>query len=214
MNNSKLFLSLWSHPRKTINFLFTKNNSYIFLKISLFLTFFYSVIYLSFLWISDLRWIMTKIIDNSHYYEIISLFIFFLSYFTIILNLSSLVFYYLIQLAGGLGNFLHTKLAVFWSCMTTIPSGLAFVLFIWSGEANLQAVKQGFDYPLSTACLQCTAALGFVFFSIYSLIILSKMLSEIHKIPSGRSFVVVLTGVSATCILGQWILKTVINIFG
>lgn len=212
-NRTKLFLSIWSQPRNAINTLITQDNPFLHLKIIFFLTLIFSLQILAFFWIGNLWSIVAKIIDRSNFIQIASFLIIIFGTIIVVINLASLILHFCIYVIGGFGKFAHTKSAVYWSSVTIIPIGLSFLLFIWSGEANFKAVQQSPDFPLFTFCLQCIAALAFLIFCLYTVIILSKMLSEIHRISSGRAFAAVIAGISTTSILVPIILKTAINIF-
>ncbi|MCE5317647.1 MAG: YIP1 family protein [Parachlamydia sp.] len=212
-NKTRIFFPLWLQLRKAINALILQENSLIHLKIILFLTFIFASQFLAYFWLANSWSTVTKILDKSSYIELASFLIILFGTLVVIINLATLILHFFIYMIGGFGKFVHTKSAVYWSSVTTIPIGLTFLLFIWSGEANIKSVKQSPDFPLFTFCLQCMAALAFIIFTLYTLIILSRMLSEIHRISSGRAFVAVVAGTITTFILGPIILKTAINIF-
>lgn len=212
-NNSKLILSIWHQPRKAIHLLLENEKPFFHFKIIFFLTFIFSMQFLAFLWVGNLWSIVTELNNKTNYITLLSFIFIIIGSIIVTLNLTTLILHFFVQTIGGIGKFIHTKSVVYWSSLTTIPIGLVFVIFIWSGEANIKAVKQGYDYPLFTACLQCLAALAFLILILYTLIILSKMLSEIHKISGGRAFVTVLFSVISTFTLVPLILKTAIHIF-
>lgn len=211
--NAKLFFSIWGQPRKAIKLLLEKEINFVHLKILVGLTFIYSLQFLAILWSVNTLSGFIKTALQTWFVVPVALFIGLFAAISVILNLGSIIFYYFAKFLGGIGNFIHTKLIVYWASLVTIPIGLSFVLFIWSGQENIRAIEQGLNRPVFTTCLQCVAALGFLFFIIYGLIILSKMLSEIHKISIGRAFAAVLASVSSTGLIGPLIILTVIKKF-
>lgn len=210
---AKLFFSLWMQPRKAINLLLAKKMRFVHLKILTTLTFIFSLQFLAVLWSVNTLPGFIKTASQTQFVLPIALFLGLYAAISVILNLGSIIFYYFAKSLGGIGNFSHTKLAVYWSSMTTVPIGLFFVLFFWSGEINLTAVRQELDRPLFTVFLQSAAALGFFIFIVYGLIILSKMLSEIHKISTGRAFAAVFAGVISTGLIGPLIILAIIKKF-
>lgn len=209
-NIAKSFFSIWICPRLAIHCLIKNENNLTRLKITLSLAFIYLIQYISYLWISNLLPILIKVFSKMRFFEPIALLIGFIFAISVILNLSSIIFFYLTKLIGGKGTFLNTKSVIYWSSLSTIPVGLSFLLFIWSGEANMNAVENGLDRPITTAFLQCFAVLGFIIFIIYGIAILTKMLSEIHNIPSERALASVIAGIISTLVLGPLIFRAAI----
>ncbi|MCE5318615.1 MAG: YIP1 family protein [Parachlamydia sp.] len=207
--NPGALLALWLWPRATAYQLLEKKKRYTHLNILITLAFVYFGQGLAFLWIGNLLPDSSRLSLAAPFW----FFVFLVAGIVVILNLGALVFYYLIKSFGGQGSFAQTKTIVYWSSLCTIPVGLFFLSFIWSGLMGAQAAEKGIKEFLFTDILQLVSVLGMFAFSIYGMIVLTKMLSEIHQIRAGKAFAAVAGGIFATCFLAPLILMAAIKSF-
>ncbi|MCE5317646.1 MAG: YIP1 family protein [Parachlamydia sp.] len=208
-----LFFAIWLKPRTTTHLLLEKKTQFTNLKILLTLTLIYISQFIIFMWMGNLLPDFIHNLSRNQSLEFLALVIGFAAAISVILNIGTIIFYFLLKIVGGSGNFPETKTIIYWATMSTIPLGIFFLVFIWSGLANANIGAQGLDKSLFISLLQCSAVLGFFVFLIYAFIIVTKMLSEIHKIPSERTLLAVFASVIITGILGPLILVTAINLF-
>lgn len=189
--------------------LLIKKTPYTHLKILVALASIYFLQALAFLWIGNLLPDSSRLSLATPFWFYVLL----VAGITVFLNLGSLIFYYLVKSFGARGSFAQTKTVVYWSSLCTIPVGLFFLSFIWCGLMGAQAAEKGVTEFLFTDILQLVSVLGMVAFGIYGMLILTKMLSEIHQISAGKAFAAVTGGTFAICFLAPLILMAAIKGF-
>lgn len=197
-------LSFWFRPRDAARLILAHKTPWTHFRILITLTFTYFLLFVAFLWIGNIS------IDSSQLFWV---FAFIAGAATCILNLSSLVFYYPLRAVGGLGTFPQTKTIIHWSSICGILIGICSLLFIWFGLLSAKEAEKGIQAFLFTDTLQVFSAVGMITFSIYGLVILTKMLSEIHQISAGKAFAAVLAGLFTTCVFAPMVLMVAIRSF-
>lgn len=206
------FIDIWLRPRAAAGNLFEKKSPFTHFKILAALAFAIFCQILTFLWIGNLLPSIDTSLNGSAMALACLLYVFIFAGISVALNLGSLAFYYSIRSLGGTASFAQTKSVVYWSSLGIIPVGLCFLSFIWSGLIGAQAAEKGVHDFLFTDAVQLLSALGMLFFAVYGMVILTKMLSEIHQINTGRAFAGISGGFIATSILSPLIFLAAIKV--
>lgn len=192
-------LAIWLKPRKTISTFLEKKNRSVHLKIILVSAFLYSLQFITLLAILDLLPNSNKATPWFLFQGVFWLFLLVLALYITLSNGISLIIQFLVRSLGGKGNILETKTVVYWSSLCFLPVTLLYLLFNWNFMLSNSAREKGLEFPFILDILQILTAIGILGFFIQGLIVLSKMLSEVHKFSVWRAIIAAFGGV--ICIL-------------